>query len=127
MNSKPKNDWWRLIDNPTTDQSLPGIYEWRIADRAIYIGKSKRLPKRIREYPNNVRKMLAGLPYRKGKQVAYRVVHHALKSAYDEQAVVTVTILQNCDLSELNELERRWIARRRRELEGTSMELLNAP
>jgi len=53
-----KNGWFQLDISEHIDLMRPGVYEWRIGDQFIYIGKSSRLIGRLDEYPNNVRKML---------------------------------------------------------------------
>lgn len=108
------------------DLDLPGIYEWRIGNESLYIGKSARLRGRIREYPNNVRKLIAGEPYRKGKPTSYREVHHELRNAHDGMIAVTVTVLENCARADLNRRERYWIATRRAEAEHDGPRVLNA-
>ncbi|MCT2558024.1 hypothetical protein N0B51_03420 [Tsuneonella sp. YG55] len=42
-------DWWKLEVPAHVDLTRPGIYEWRIANESVYIGKSCRLRRRIRE------------------------------------------------------------------------------
>jgi hypothetical protein len=121
-----REEWWTLDVSPGIDLSQPGIYEWRIGDDSVYVGKSKRLSGRIREYPNNVRKLLTGAPYRRGKQAAYRDIHRDLRSAHDAFVKVTVTILENCLVSELNERERHWIALRRTEAGQGGPRVINA-
>jgi hypothetical protein len=104
---------WCIRDIPAhIDLERPGIYEWRIEGAGCYIGKSKRLRARLREYPNNLRKMIAGLPYRAGKPEAFRRVHHELHAALAAGRSVTLTVLENCDAGALSERERFWIARR---------------
>lgn len=116
-----RHDWWRFVPNDATDMHLPGIYEWRIEDQKIYIGQSKHLVSRIHEYPNNVRKILAGEPYRRGNPKGFRRVHDALRLAHDQHCRVTVAILENCPLSDLNEKKRAWIVLRREQ----GIEVLN--
>lgn len=121
-----RSDWWAIADQPDIVLERAGIYEWRIGERFLYIGKSKRLPRRIREYPNNVRKLLAGQPYRKGKPAQYRHIHVEMSRAHEERIPVIVAILENCDPSILNQRERHWIElRRMQECQG-GPRLLNA-
>lgn len=69
-----RDDWFRnLADDASL--ALSGIYEWRIEGVGLYVGKSKDLASRLREYPNNVRKLLAGEPYRKSKPDKFRLIH----------------------------------------------------
>ena len=109
----PFDQSWFLRDSPShIDINLPGIYEWQIAGVGSYIGKSKRLKRRLREYPNNVRKLIAGLPYRAGKPQSFRLIHHELCRPREEKRQVIFTIVENCPLTELNEREQFWIAER---------------
>lgn len=124
--ARTNKDWWTLDIPEHIDPAQPGIYEWRIADQSLYIGKSSRLSSRLREYPNNVRKLVNEAPYRKGKATAYREVHHELRRAHDSGIAVTVTILENCERCDLDERERHWIAIRKQEAEAGGPRLLNS-
>lgn len=119
-------DWWSVEIPKGQCLDLPGIYEWRIGERFLYIGKSKALARRIREYPNNVRKLIAGQAYRKSNPNAYRPVHIELRRAHDALTPVTVAILENCEVSALNERERHWIALRNSEEQVGGRKVLNA-
>ncbi len=46
----PTENWWRLDLPEHIELDLPGIYEWRIGNESLYIGKSSRLSARLREY-----------------------------------------------------------------------------
>ncbi|KQS84800.1 hypothetical protein [Rhizobium sp. Leaf383] len=104
--------WFKLVVPEGIDLSRPGIYQWTIEGVGTYIGQSRNLRSRLREYDNNVRKLAAGLPYRKSKPYAFRAVHRELHAAKSSGAEITVTILENCGLKELNARERFWIAAR---------------
>lgn len=121
-----RNAWWSLSAPAHIDLGLPGIYEWQLEGIGVYIGKSKRLKSRIREYPNNVRKLILGLPYRRGKACAFRAIHHSLRSAHDSIANTTVTVLENCMISELNARERHWITVRKAEAQAGGPPVLNS-
>ena len=121
-----REDWWESDIPEGIDLDLPGIYEWSIGDECLYIGKSVRLRGRIREYPNNVRKLIAGESYRKSKPTSYREVHHELRSAHDGMIAVRVTVLENCDRSDLNQREQYWIAIRRAEAANGGPRVVNA-
>ncbi len=108
-------EWWSLDLPASIDLTKPGIYEWRIEQSAVYIGKSKRLRSRIREYPNNVRKLIKGAPYRLAKPDGFREIHRFLHEASLKGSHARVTVLENCDESELNTRERFWIELRRKE------------
>jgi hypothetical protein len=121
-----RKDWWELVVDDQVEMSLPGIYEWRICTEYIYVGKSARLKRRILEYPNNVRKLLASMPYRRGKPTSFREVHHQLRYAYDHMMAVTVGVLENCDRSQLNQREQHWIKVRISEADAGGPIVLNA-
>jgi hypothetical protein len=119
-----RKGWYQVAITPDVDRHDAGIYEWRIEGVGVYIGQSKRLLSRLQNYPNNVRKILAGLPWRKGSARDFRVVHHRLREAHDENASVTFTFLENCPIELLNERERFWINRRRAEAESSRLPVL---
>ena len=120
-----RDNWWTRDVAEQIDLDLPGIYEWRIGSDSLYIGKSGRLRGRIREYPNNVRRLLAGEPYRRGNPTSFREVHHELRAAHDGMISVTVSILENCARADLNQREQYWIAIRRAEAEQGGPRVLN--
>jgi hypothetical protein len=121
-----RSDWWTRDVPEHIDLNLPCIYEWRLSDESLYVGKAALPKRRLREYPNNVRKLIAGEAYRKGKPTSYRAVHHELRSAHDRVLTVTFTVLENCDNGDLNERERYWIAKRRAEAAIGGPRVLNA-
>lgn len=121
-----RDNWWTRNVDESINLDLPGIYEWRIGGHSLYIGKSARLRGRIREYPNNVRKLIAGEAYRKGKPTSYREIHRALRIAHDGLVVVTLTVLENCERADLNQREQYWIATRRAEEAQGGPRVLNA-
>lgn len=121
-----RDDWWTHDLGEHIDLDLPGIYEWRIGSESLYIGKSVRLRNRIREYPNNVRKLVAGKSYRKNKPNCFRDVHYELRAAHDGNIPVTVAVLENCASGDLNERERYWIAIRRSQAKQNGPRVLNA-
>lgn len=118
-------DWFQQDVPPQIKLNEPGIYEWRI-DGAVYIGKSKRLLGRLREYPNNVRKLVEGLPYRKHRPDGFRAVHRHLHIAYKGNAAISVKVLENCEPDCLNEREQFWIDLRRREEKSGGPRVLNS-
>ena len=119
-------DWYVKIETPDIDENHPGIYEWRIERVGVYIGKSKRLTARLREYPNNVRKLVENLPYRRHNPKGFRAVHHHLKAALDRGQPVKLTVLENCSLELLNKQERFWIDLRRQEAASGGLPVLNS-
>lgn len=110
--STDKQFWFQLSIPDGIDLSKPGIYQWQIAGGGTYIGKSKNLRSRLREYDNNVRKQGLGLPYRKSKPDAFRLIHRQLHAAKKAGAEITVTVLENCSIENLIDRERHWIAAR---------------
>ena len=94
------------------DLDRAGIYQWTIDGIGTYVGQSRRIRKRLVEYPNNVRKLVLGLPYRKGKPDAFRHIHRQLAEARAGRLKVTFAVIENCSGDELNARERHWIALR---------------
>lgn len=79
--------------NALDDEHGPMIYVWRVgAD--VYVGKSiNGVGRAVREYHNNVRKMLAGQPYRKSKPDAWRRVHRRLHAAMLAGETITLELI----------------------------------
>ena len=121
-----RDNWWTRDIAEHIDLDLPGIYEWRVGGDSLYIGQSAGLRSRIREYPNNVRKLIVGKAYRKSKPTRYRDIHYELRAAHDGMTPVIVTILENCARADLNQREQCWIATRRAEAELGGPRVLNA-
>ena len=121
---KLRTDWFARRIRKEINLNEPGIYEWRIGD-GLYVGKATRLRSRLRAYPRNVRHMIMGLPYHGDPAKKFRAVHIALHRAYTEVRRVTVSVLENCTRSELNNRERYWIARRQREYRRGGPRVLN--
>jgi hypothetical protein len=95
---------------PGVDPKKPGIYLWEIEDVGCYIGKYTRENRPLGEYNNNLRKMCAGAPYRKGKPTAFRRIHHALHDSLHQGRKIRLTILENVtDAALRNEREQYWI------------------
>ncbi|MFX1740050.1 hypothetical protein PXJ20_32590 [Paraburkholderia sp. A1RI_3L] len=100
-----------------TDETLPLLYQWEIHDaqtgelRGRYVGKASAGSRRPRrDYARNVRRLLGGLPYRKGKPDKYRGVHRALAEAVRNGDRITLTLLWNVAPGEdINEAERATI------------------
>jgi hypothetical protein len=96
------------------DEAQPLLYQWEIHDTQTgrllerYIGKAVRGSRRpLRHYERNVRRLLAHLPYRKGKPDGFRRVHRALAQAVAKGDRITLTLLQNVGPDEdINEAER---------------------
>ena len=117
---------WYLIVTQGFDLDKPGIYEWRIGDIGLYVGKAKRLRRRIRDYPNNIRRMIEGLPWHGNDAKQYRGIHYELRTAYDAGVEVRVQILENCLAEDRAFRERAWIAVRRQEQNAGGPRVLNA-
>lgn len=112
---KLRDGWYTLAELDAADLDVAGIYQWEIEGVGIYVGKALKLGKRIRAYPNNVRRMIQGLHWHGDASKEYRRVHHALREAYEAGNSVAVRILERCDPAERKKREDEWIARRRAE------------
>ncbi len=121
-----RNDFYIRTFEDHFDPHAPGIYEWRIEGVGVYVGKAKKLKSRVRDYPNNVRKLIAGLPWHGNPAKSYRAIHMALRQAHDDGLSVTVSFLENCSLEDLASRERYWIAARAREADAGGLPILNA-
>src|SRR5690606_7586517 len=118
-----RDDWW--APSGAVDLNRPGIYEWTITGVGRYIGKAGTLKRRIREYPNNVRKLLDGQPYRKKYPTRFRAIHHHLYVGRETGRHISVTVLEHCARSELNARERYWIQARLKDFERGGLPVLN--
>jgi hypothetical protein len=105
-------DWYEYVVIDGVDEARPGIYEWNIDGRGIYVGKYKRIGRPLKEYGRNVHNILNGKPYRRSKPDAFRRIHHELAQAHREGRRIRLTILENVDLLRINERERELIAER---------------
>ncbi len=121
-----KSDWYAVICDDQLSLDSPGIYEWRLTGIGVYVGKALKLRRRIRAYPNNVRRMLIGLPWHGNAMKDYRTIHHSLRRAFDESLPVAVVILENCDAGVIAARERSWIAQRRAEESAGGPAVLNS-
>ncbi|WP_213981640.1 GIY-YIG nuclease family protein [Sphingomonas sp. dw_22] len=126
MRSKLRPEWYALSIEENFDLNRSGIYEWRIAGVGIYVGKAKTLRRRIRDYPNNVRRMINGLAWHGNSSKDYRQIHHELRRAYDSGTQVSVAVLEICDPSSRAERERHWIEQRRKEHLAGGPRVLNS-
>jgi hypothetical protein len=84
----------------------PGIYAWEIEGKGVYVGKYTHKSRPLREYEKNVRRLLAGEPYRPQKPHGFRRVHHALAEAVVAGRQIILHILENCDAEDLDARER---------------------
>jgi len=117
---------WFVFPNCREEIDKSGIYEWKIVGHGIYVGKSTKISRRMREYPNNIRKLATNSPYRKNNPDGFRAIHRALYKAYCENRLVEFKVLENCDRILLNERERFWIYKRTAEAASEGFELLNS-
>jgi hypothetical protein len=97
------------------DVTAPLIYMWEIHDESgslvgRYIGKANGGDKRpTQHYPRNVSKLLAGKPYKKGKD--YRRVHYGLADAVAAGHRISLSYLCNVpDTVDIFEVESRYIS-----------------
>lgn len=112
------DDWVTFDLPPDADLAGSGIYLWTIGT-ASYVGKAKHISSRRWEYMNNVRKIEAGLPYRKGRPDGFRAVHRALAEAKSAGQTIVWKLLERCEPGPvLLERERHWIAVLRPTLNG---------
>lgn len=119
-----RRGWYEVRANSAQLDSA-GIYEWKIKDVAVYVGKSENIRSRMMEYPNNIRKMINGLPYRLRNEDGYRSVHRKLCEAHDKGFKVTFSVLEICEPEFLSEREDRWIEATRTKNAGSRVEVLN--
>jgi len=126
MRTKLREGWYAPVYDDELDLKQSGIYEWRIEGVGLYVGKAKTLRSRIRHYPNNVRRMIDGKPWRGNSNRDFRDVHYHLRQAYDDGTGVTVAVLELCEPAIRAERERYWIERRREEHKAGGPQVLNA-
>ncbi len=105
-------DWFRFDIPAKIDLARPGIYEWRIEGVGAYVGQSCQLRRRLSQYAANLRRARTGRPRRAIGPDNHREIHEALFTAVGEGRAVSVTVLENCELTELNAREGFWITRR---------------
>jgi hypothetical protein len=120
-----REEWWRRDFDGALDLDQPGVYEWRIEGVGIYVGKALRLKRRLGHYPNNVRRMLQGLPWHGDPAKDYRPIHHALRQAYEQKLAISVTVLEVCDRDTRSDREQYWISLRREEEAAGGPKVLN--
>jgi hypothetical protein len=127
MNEIGMNDtWFRFSIADGVDGSRPGIYEIIIDGVGCYIGKCRDERRPRRDYANNVAKMLAGKPWRKGNARSFRVIHHALLEARTSGRGVSICMIENVERHLLNAREDELIAKRRHEAAAAGLRVFNA-
>jgi hypothetical protein len=126
MRTVLRSGWYSIDVDKEFEPDASGIYEWRITGIGIYVGKAMRLWSRIRDYPNNVRRMIDGQAWHGNPARDYRPIHYALRRAHDEGLPASVTILEICDANLRSERERYWIDRRRSEALAGGPPVLNS-
>lgn len=97
-------------DSDGVDEALPIIYFWTLdfpdGWQGRYVGKSKNgAHSRLREYRNNLAKMADGRSYRKSDPDGWRVIHKALFDCLAEGGRVSVRLVANCSIAEINKIE----------------------
>jgi hypothetical protein len=88
--------------NPNAvDQGCALIYRWEIKDangeiKGLYIGKAKGGAERpLTHYRRNVKRLLAGKPYRLNKPEGFRKSHRALAEAVEAGYNIALTLVCN--------------------------------
>lgn len=103
------SDWYERRISEDVNLHGPGIYVWEIDGVGTYVGKARRLAKRLPAYPRSVRNIQGGRPYRRNNPDGFREVHKALAAACAEGRRVTLWIAEVCTEDELNAREAYWI------------------
>ena len=91
------------------DPNRPGIYVWAIQGVGAYVGKYTWGTRPTRDYERNVRRLLAGKPYRLNKPDKWRKIHRALAAAVRDGRSIFLAILMNGSAEELQARERELI------------------
>lgn len=104
--------WYAYVVAEGACEDVPGIYEWRIEGIGTYIGKFKRIRRPTREYGCNVVRLLNERPYRKGSPLGFRRIHRELAQAVRVGWLITLTILENPPVADLNRREAQLIRER---------------
>jgi hypothetical protein len=92
--------FWLEASSHHVDPARPLLYYWHVSLNGTsyfrYVGKSETGADRPRtHYRQNVRRLLAGLPYRKAKPDGFRVVHHQLALAARKGWEIRLELLRN--------------------------------
>lgn len=102
------------------DIRKPGIYQVIIAGAGEYFGRTGQpLRRRIRRYPNNLRNLLAGKPYRKNDPDGYRYIHHEMAWAHVEGRRIDLFVLENIEGAGLRRLREKQLIVERGTLNGS--------
>lgn len=95
------------FDANGVDDTQRLLYLWEIHDAstgvllASYVGKAEKgIARRRQEYSTNIRRLLAGLPYRKGNPDGFRSIHRALADAVRLNHQITLRLLRNVSREE---------------------------
>ena len=105
-------DWFRFDIPAKIDLARPGIYEWRIEGVGSYVGQSCQLRRRLSQYAANLRRSRDGRSRLVAGSDRHGEINEALHAAVVAGRPVTVTVLENCELTELNAREWFWRTRR---------------
>ena len=103
------SNWYERLIPDDVNLHGPGIYVWEIEGVGVYVGKARRLSRRIRAYPRSVENIQGGRPYRRSNPDGFRDVHRALAAACAEGRRVTLRIAEVCTEAELSAREAYWI------------------
>jgi hypothetical protein len=95
------------------DENAALIYMWEIFNPegvllGKYVGKAKSGSKRpYKHYKRNVKRLLAGLPYRKSNATRYRNIHIALGQAVSNDSRIRLSFICNVPTDEnINDVEK---------------------
>ena len=96
------------------DEEAPLIYLWLLdypdGTQERYVGKAKGGSKRPKHhYRRNITRMRSGLPYRKGKPNGWRRVHLEIDACLNAGGRLTLKLVANCDIQEINAKEAHYI------------------
>ena len=81
---------------------LPLIYAWRVGGELVYVGKANGARRPLNDYPNDVRKLLAGEPYRKNKPNEFRRIHRVLANAVIRRLPIQLEYLCNTTATQIS-------------------------
>ena len=110
--SSPRPPGWPTLSHETElDERLPLIYQYEVEDVdlgviARYIGKASGGASRPRnDYPNNVRRLLAGEHWHGNTSREYRTIHYCLATAVVRGRTIRATLIQNVPLESIDASE----------------------
>jgi hypothetical protein len=104
-----QSSWFRLVVTAGATLDRPGIYEWRIEGVGSYIGKFTKKGRPLNDYQRNVARLIDRKPYRPKRPEAFRHIHRVLATAVSSGTPVTLIIVENPPLPDINRRERELI------------------